>query len=133
VSYALWEDEIGVNGRKVKVLKATVERRYKDKDGEWKSSGSFARKEIPLVIWCLQRAFDHMIEEGNSRSDDSIDEEVVAQTRHRPSPPLPGGSPATRANRSGRQRRGQTSDLELHGKKSPPVNSPVDTNPSRRW
>jgi len=79
VSCALWENEISVNGgsRKIKALKATVERRYKDSDGEWKSSGSFARNEIPLALWCLQKAFDHMIEEANTRSDDSIDEETI--------------------------------------------------------
>jgi hypothetical protein len=77
VSCALWENEISVaGGRKVKVLKATVERRYKDGD-EWKSSGSFARNELPLAIYCLQKAFDHMIEEANTRSDDSIDEETI--------------------------------------------------------
>jgi hypothetical protein len=76
VSCALWENEITVSGRKIKVLKATVERRYKDGD-EWKSSGSFSRNEIPLALWCLQKAFDHMIEESNSRSDENIDEETI--------------------------------------------------------
>jgi len=37
-------------------LKATIERRYKDKDGEWKSSNSYGRNEIPLVIQVLQNA-----------------------------------------------------------------------------
>ena len=49
VSAAIWENEISVNGRQVTVLKATVQRRYKDKDGDWKSSGSFSRNEIPLT------------------------------------------------------------------------------------
>ena len=78
ISCALWENEITVNGRKIKVLKATVERRYKDGD-EWKSSGSYGLNEIPRAIWCLQKAFDHMIEENNTRSDEgSIDEETIA-------------------------------------------------------
>jgi hypothetical protein len=46
----LWENEATVDGRKVTLLKATVERRYKDKDGTWKSSGSFSRNEIPLAV-----------------------------------------------------------------------------------
>jgi hypothetical protein len=33
-----------------------VERRYRDKDGSWKSFGSFSRNEIPLVIFCLTKA-----------------------------------------------------------------------------
>ena len=39
VSAALWENEINVNGQVKTVLKASVQRRYKDKDGQWKSSG----------------------------------------------------------------------------------------------
>ena len=45
------------------VLKATFERRYKDKNGEWKSSNSFGRNEVPLVKWCLDKAFEAMVEE----------------------------------------------------------------------
>ena len=75
VSCALWENEITVEGgRSVQMLKATVERRYKDKNGEWKSSNSFSRNEIPLVKYCLDKALEAMIEE---RSSDSVEEEVI--------------------------------------------------------
>jgi len=61
------------------LTKAALERRYKDSDGTWKSSGSFGRNEIPLALWCLQKAFNHMIEESTARSDEnSIDEETIA-------------------------------------------------------
>lgn len=77
ISSALWENEITVNGKKVTVLKASVQRRYKDsKDGQWKSSGSFSRNEIPLAIYCLQKSFEHMIE-GNKDDDGGVEEEVV--------------------------------------------------------
>ena len=76
VSCALWENEAMVSGRKVRMLKATVERRYKDKNDEWKSSNSFSRNEIPLVKWCLDQAFTAIIEEQNAR-DTSVQEEVI--------------------------------------------------------
>ena len=63
VSCALWENDINVNGIAKTVLKASIERRYKDKDGDWKSSTSFSRNEIPLAIFCLARAFDKIINE----------------------------------------------------------------------
>lgn len=70
VSAALWQNDIQVRGQTVKVLKATVQRRYKDKDsGEWRSSTSFSRNEIPLAIFCLQKAFEKIIEAQNSSSD----------------------------------------------------------------
>ncbi len=65
VSCALWENEVMMNGRKASNLKATVERRYKDSSGTWKSANSFSRNEIPLVIYCLEKAFAVMIEERN--------------------------------------------------------------------
>jgi len=79
ISSALWENEITVNGRKVTVLKATVQRRYKDRDGAWKSSASFSRNEIPLVTYCLGKAFEKIIETevGESSEGSVVEEEVV--------------------------------------------------------
>jgi hypothetical protein len=68
VSAALWENEIQTAGRTVMVLKATIQRRYKDTDGQWKSSTSFSRNEIPLAIHCLQKAFEKMVELQNDSS-----------------------------------------------------------------
>ena len=79
ISSALWENEISVNGRKVTVLKATVQRRYKDKDGQWKSSASLSRNEIPLAIYCLQRAFEKIIEAqiGDNGENGVVEEDVA--------------------------------------------------------
>ena len=71
VSSAVWENEAKVNGKTVTILKATVQRRYKDKDGKWQSSGSFARNEIPLAVYCLQKAFEKIIEEQSKQSSDA--------------------------------------------------------------
>jgi hypothetical protein len=76
VSAAIWENEVTTKaGKKVTMLKATVERRYKDRDGQWKSSGSFSRNEIPMAIYCLHKSFEHIIE--SQKADDSVEEEVV--------------------------------------------------------
>lgn len=68
VSAALWENEIQVNGRPTTLLKATIERRYKDATGTWKSSCSFSRNEIPLAVHCLQKAFEKIVELHNEAS-----------------------------------------------------------------
>jgi len=79
VSAAIWENEILVNGRQMTALKATIQRRYKDKDGTWKSSQSFSRNEIPLAIYCLQKSFEKIIETQKEGSDENgtIEEETV--------------------------------------------------------
>ena len=78
VQAAVWENDVPMNGKTVTILKATVQRRYKDKDGNWKSSGSFGRNEIPLAIYCLQQAFEKMLGEDSSDANgNSVEEEVV--------------------------------------------------------
>ena len=77
VSSAVWENEVDVKGRTVTILKATVQRRYKDKDGKWQSSGSFSRNEIPLAVYCLQKAFEKIIEEQSTQSSDADNTEDI--------------------------------------------------------
>ena len=77
VSSAVWKNEIQVKGKAMMVLKATVQRRYKDRDGIWKSSGSFSRNEIPMAIYCLQKAFEKIIEAQGEDSGNNIEEVVI--------------------------------------------------------
>ena len=72
VAAAIWENQMNINGRAVTVLKTTVQRRYKDKNsGEWKSSGSFGRNEIPFAIFCLQKALEEIISRQNKSSENN--------------------------------------------------------------
>jgi hypothetical protein len=77
ISTALWENEISVNGGKTTVLKATIQRRYKDNQGNWKSSGSFSRNEIPLAIYCLEKAFEKMISANDEEVDSNGSDEEI--------------------------------------------------------
>ena len=76
VTCALWQNEAVMNGGKIYILRATVERRYKDRDGTWKSSGSFGRNEIPLAIYVLQKAFEAMVEKPEDQDRPEVVEEV---------------------------------------------------------
>ena len=79
ISCAVWENEIESYGQTKSLLKASVSRSYKHRDGTWKSSGSFSRNEIPLAIWCLGKALDAIIEKENSQptQGDDVTEEMV--------------------------------------------------------
>ena len=79
VSAALWENEISTgNGKQATMLKATLQKRFKDRDGAWKSSTSLNRNEIPLAVYCLNKCFQFMIEEQRGSDDgDSVEEEIV--------------------------------------------------------
>ena len=70
VQAAVWENEIEVNGTTRTVLKVTLDRRYKDKSGNWKSSQSFSRNEIPLAILCLSKAFDLLCKSPQEQAEE---------------------------------------------------------------
>ena len=80
VSAALWENQVEIKGKTVTLLKATVQRRYKDRDGKWQSSGSFGRNEIPMAIYCLQKAFEKIIEkQKDSSNGDNVEEISIVE------------------------------------------------------
>jgi len=82
VGCALWENEVTVGGEKQVILKASVSRRYKDRNGNWKTSQSFSRNEIPLAIFVLFQAFEAMLEKPKDETTgeetmDEVEEETV--------------------------------------------------------
>jgi hypothetical protein len=77
VSGALWENEINVAGQQKTVLKVSVSKRYRDQNGEWKTSQSFSRDEIPLAIYCLGKAFQAMVEKHTAPADEEVGQERV--------------------------------------------------------
>lgn len=73
VETAVWRNDITVAGQDRTILKASVSRRYRDAQGQWKSSTSFSRNEIPLAIHCLQQAFEYILA-NPPEQDESGDE-----------------------------------------------------------
>lgn len=78
VSAAVWAQPANVKGRTTTMLKASIARSYQDENGVWKSSTSFSRNEIQLAVYCLQKAFEYIIEHGKSDGDDVVVEESLA-------------------------------------------------------
>lgn len=74
ITSTVWENQIHVNGNRKTVLKTSVQGRYKDKSGTWKSTSSFSRNEIPLAIYCLQKAFEKIIETDNAGVQEKADD-----------------------------------------------------------
>jgi hypothetical protein len=72
VSCAVWENEVEVEGQKRTVLKATVDRRYTDKSGAWKSTHSFTLTDIPLVLYVLRKAFEAMVPQSGEVASENM-------------------------------------------------------------
>jgi hypothetical protein len=64
VSSALWENQIQVKGAGVTILKATVQRRYKDKSKNKKST-----KELPIYPEQCNLNVVFLLKEGQVRSE----------------------------------------------------------------
>ncbi|MFP4107151.1 MAG: hypothetical protein ACLFVU_13845 [Phycisphaerae bacterium] len=71
VAAAVWENHIEINGQPRRLLKASVSRRYKDAEGQWKTSTSFSRNEIPLAIHCLHEAFEFILQQDRADRADA--------------------------------------------------------------
>ena len=51
---AIWDNKLP-DGRNMERI--TIDRRYKDKEGEWQSTGSFNTSDLPRLILALQEAY----------------------------------------------------------------------------
>jgi len=74
-SAAVFANDAKVNGRSVEILKAHVQRRYKDKNNNWQSTSTYGINDIPKIVLCLQQAYEFMTE--NSTEDDASQREIA--------------------------------------------------------
>jgi len=84
VSCAVWKHVVSMRDRPqpVVVMRVTVERRFKDRSGSWRSSHSLSGNELPLAIWCLQRAFDEIIRRQRGSDVEPAREELAEMLIH---------------------------------------------------
>ncbi len=54
-----------------------LERRYKDKDGEWKSTNSFRANDLPKAELVISKAFEFISMSTNPAHAGGISEEVI--------------------------------------------------------
>lgn len=62
VTASIWMQHLPAKDGKAEVSFPTIsfDRRYKDKDGEWKSTNSLRLSEIPKAIMVLGKAYEHL-------------------------------------------------------------------------
>jgi hypothetical protein len=69
---AVFENEIAKGGNTIRVKKVSFQKRYKNSEGEWKSTYSLDINEIPKAILALSKAYEYLVvgnkgqESGNS-------------------------------------------------------------------
>ena len=58
---AVFENERDVNGKKMTFKKVSFQKRYKDSDGEWKSTQSLDINDIPKALLALSKAYEYLV------------------------------------------------------------------------
>ncbi|MEE4264861.1 MAG: hypothetical protein V2I56_19410 [Desulfobacteraceae bacterium] len=66
---AIFENEIERDGVKRSVKKTAIQKRYKAKDDEWKSTYSLDTHDIPKMILALSKAYEYLML-GDGEDDD---------------------------------------------------------------
>ena len=57
IQVAIWENE-GKEG--IKYNTVSIQKNYKDKNDEWKSSSSMKANDIPKAVLALQKAYEYL-------------------------------------------------------------------------
>ena len=76
ISATVWcNNGISRNGGPVEFRTVQLQRRYKDKNGEWQSTSSLRLNDLPRASLVLQKAYEYLVLRGQDSSE--IEEEVV--------------------------------------------------------
>ena len=79
----VWQNQgTSKDGQVVGYKTVSLQRRYKDKEGNWKSASSFRISDLPRASLVMQKAFEYLVlkeREGNGPSAEvpAIEEEIV--------------------------------------------------------
>lgn len=61
VRAAIFRNTLQRGNRTISIGKVILEVRYRDSDGQWKSTHSMSANEIPKAILALQKAYEHLM------------------------------------------------------------------------
>lgn len=71
VSAAVWHStRMGREGKNIQIGAVTMDRRYRDKDGEFKNTNSLNMNDIPKAIVVLFKAYDFLVASGKGEKEE---------------------------------------------------------------
>ena len=85
VRAAIFRNTMQRGTKTINIGKVILEVRYRDKDGQWKSTHSMSANELPKAILALQKAYEYLMTKKSDESqhdvDDTTDAFSVAEER----------------------------------------------------
>ena len=77
VSATIWKNKgISKDGNSVEFKTISLQRRYTDKSGEWKSTNSLRINDLPKAILVLNKAYEHIVLKEQTKEDSGEEVEV---------------------------------------------------------
>ena len=74
-----------VKGKDVKIPSVSIQKRYQNKDGEWKSTNSLGMNDLPKAMFVLFESYDYLINRAPGREEEEM-EETLNEIRDKGSP-----------------------------------------------
>lgn len=74
VQAAVWKNDAVKDGKKTEFRTVNLQRRYADKNGEWKSTSTLRINDLPKAALALNKAFEYLVLKGQ---DSEFAEEIV--------------------------------------------------------
>ena len=71
VRASVFLNTIEKDGTSIPLRKVVLEVRYRDKNGEWKSTKSLSINDLPKAIAALQQAYEYILSEASQRDPTS--------------------------------------------------------------
>ena len=85
VRAAIFRNTMQRGNKTINIGKVILEVRYRDKDGQWKSTHSMSANELPKAILALQKAYEYLMTKKSDETqhdvDDTTDAFSVAEER----------------------------------------------------
>jgi len=77
ITAAIWKNEGTTStGEKTEFNSVTLQRRYKDHEGNWQNSNSFRAQDLPLVGLVLSKSYEYLVLKGEDAVEENIDGEA---------------------------------------------------------
>lgn len=80
ISAAVWKNKAkSKDGKKdIEFMTISLQRRYKDKEGNWQSTNTFRANDVHRAMTVLQKAFEFItLKDTEGKDEEDIDEVVV--------------------------------------------------------
>lgn len=61
INASIFENEVLQSGKKIKIKKISFQKRFKDKDGSWKTASSLDIGDLPKAILVLSKGYEYLV------------------------------------------------------------------------